>query len=258
MKRIAIVLLMMFATTCTMAGDATLTFAHDWAPTIAGLESAYLSGDEPGIRAAIQSLQSISQSATNPKQHELVEYAIAYANWRLMYLPGTTADDRKALLGDGRNRLEAVLKSNPKNAEAHALLGSLLGAQIAFERGRAAELGMRSSRERQAARDLEPGNPRVLLLEGTSLFHTPPEYGGGPDVAEPILRHALQAFESEPVERPWPNWGRFDAHVWLGQLLEKAGKREAARSEYLEAQKLAPRSAYIRVILLPRVQSTKP
>jgi hypothetical protein len=91
------------------------------------------------------------------------------------------------------------------------------------------------------------------MMAGAGLFHTPEEYGGGAAAAEPLLRRSVQSFAAEPQQRPWPNWGRYDAHVWLGEVLEKIGRRDAARGEYEEALKLAPQSAYVRVILLPRL-----
>jgi tetratricopeptide (TPR) repeat protein len=150
---------------------------------------------------------------------------------------GVEMDEKKTLIVSARSHLEAALKANPKNAEAHALLSSILGSEIGLAPIRAMVLGPQSSMERDTSLRLEPANPRVLLLAGTNLLHTPEMYGGA----------------AEPAQRPWPNWGRYDAHVWLGQVLEKNDKRDAARAEYEEALKLAPQSGYVRAILLPRV-----
>lgn len=226
-------------------------FSTAWLPAMTQLEAAVLAGDVAALRSSMAVLDAMTTA--NAQERELLDYAEAYAAWRLLYQRGVEVEEKKTLIVSARSHLEAALKVNPKNAEAHALLSSVLGSEIGLAPVRAMVLGPQSSMERDTSLRLEPSNPRVLLLAGTNLFHTPEMYGGGAEKAEPLLRRALQAFAAEPAQRPWPNWGRFDAHIWLGQVLEKVNKRDAARAEYEEALKLAPQSGYVRAILLPRV-----
>jgi len=56
-------------------------------------------------------------------------------------------------------------------------------------------------------------------------------------------------FEKEPASKAWPSWGRFDAHLWLGQLLAERGDAAGARTAYAAALSLAPNSARVKGML---------
>jgi tetratricopeptide (TPR) repeat protein len=101
---------------------------------------------------------------------------------------------------------------------------------------------------------IEPNNPRLLVFRGQSLLNTPPEYGGSIKDAEAALRRALEAFDAEAAAKPWPNWGRFDAHAWLGQALAARHDNAGARAEYAKALTIAPDSAWVKYSLLPQVK----
>ena len=111
-------------------------------------------------------------------------------------------------------------------------------------------LGPEASELRERALRAEPNNPRVVLQAAITMFHTPPQDGGGPDKAEGELRRALALFDREPTGRPWPNWGRFDAHAWLGQALAARGDKAGARAEYNLALEQWPNSGWVNRVLL--------
>lgn len=53
-----------------------------------------------------------------------------------------------------------------------------------------------------------PENPRAYLLLGQSMLNTPKEYGGGFDVAKPVLTKALEKFKLfKPASEISPAWG---------------------------------------------------
>jgi tetratricopeptide (TPR) repeat protein len=184
------------------------------------------------------------------ERQPLARYAIAYATWRLAYT-SEPWDDLAPALDEALGHLEKAVELNGRFADAHALAGAIQGALI----GRNPALGMTLGPPSQAsiahARELEPGNPRVALIEGQSLFHTPEEYGGGIDRAEAALRRALDLFAREPADRPWPNWGRPEAHAWLGQALLRRGDRAGARAQYQRALEIAPDFGWVKHVLLP-------
>ena len=60
----------------------------------------------------------------------------------------------------------------------------------------------------EKAKSLNPENPRSYFLEGVNKLNLPPSFGGGADVAKPILEEALVKFEAFTNEDPlWPAWG---------------------------------------------------
>jgi hypothetical protein len=69
-----------------------------------------------------------------------------------------------------------------------------------------------------AAKALNGENPRIYYLEGTSLFFTPEEYGGGKKVAKPMLEKAKQKFSAFKPESPiHPDWGLMETDWMLSQ-----------------------------------------
>lgn len=227
-----------------------------WNQMTARLERAALDGATKDLRAIRSELQG--RIATAGADEGMVRYALAYASYRMVPLPDVPEKDRTDLLNDAVTQLQQVIKRNPKDAEAHALLGSVYGLQIAQSPViRGMTLGPRANGALDRAAEIEGGNPRVLLLQGVSAFNTPAMFGGGADKAEQHLRRSLERFAAEPSDKAWPNWGRFDAHVWLGQALLEKGDRAGARAEYDKARALAPKSGWLQYVLIPALEARK-
>src|SRR4029077_4820102 len=132
--------------------------------------------------------------------------------------------------------------------EGHGLLAAVFGMKIAKSPTKGMFLGPRSSTHLDRALALDANNPRLLLQQGVSKFNTPAMFGGGTKAAEMLLRRAIAEFEREPIDRAWPNWGRLDAHAWLGQALVKRGDIGGARAEYDRAAAIAPQSGWLRFV----------
>jgi tetratricopeptide (TPR) repeat protein len=227
-----------------------------WNQMTARLERAALDGATKDLRAIRSELQG--RVAAAGVDEAMVRYALAYASYRTVNLPDVPEKDRTDLLNDAVTQLQQVIKRNPKDAEAHALLGSVYGLQIAQSPViRGMTLGPRANSALDRAAEIESGNPRVLLLQGVSAFNTPTMFGGGTDKAEQYLRRSLERFAAEPPDKAWPNWGRFDAHVWLGQALLQKGDRTGARAEYDKARALAPKSGWLQFVLMPALEAKK-
>lgn len=213
------------------------------------LEKAALNDDAEGVKAARATCLRMLAAAKVPRDTAMVHYTIAYAGWRLAFSPAVEAAEQIAMLADAEAQLNQALLLVPSFAESYGLLSSVLGAQISKNPELGATLGASAGQMLARARALEPDNPRFLMAQGTTLLRTPVEYGGDPQRAETFLRRALQAFDKETAGKGWPNWGRVDAHVWLGQLLAERGDTEGARAEYKAALALAPGSARVKRLI---------
>ena len=62
---------------------------------------------------------------------------------------------------------------------------------------------------------LEPNNPRLLFLKGSSEFNTPEQFGGGKKVAKETLQKAISAYDAEIPQPLYPHWGRERAQELL-------------------------------------------
>jgi hypothetical protein len=59
------------------------------------------------------------------------------------------------------------------------------------------------------AKELDPTNPRPDFLIGQSLLYTPVQFGGGKEVARPILQGSLKKYDAfKPESSISPNWGK--------------------------------------------------
>lgn len=181
-------------------------------------------------------------------------YTLAYVNSRLVpVLPEDRKAEQQTLLEEAAEALHQSLAVAPRDAEAHALLGAVYGAQIGLSPWRAMTLGPRIAAAFEKAEQLGPENPRVFLQKGISLLFVPRALGGGPAAAERELRRAEALFARERT-RQWPDWGRVDVLAWLGQARAKQGDREGARALYRRALALAPGHAWISGELLPALE----
>lgn len=221
----------------------------------ARVQTADLSEDVAGLKEArLACLRLLAASGTPADRVARIRYTIAYAGWRLGFVPSVPKKEQGDFLADAKAQLDAVLAADPRNAEALGLLSGVYGGQIAQNYELGMTLGPLSDQTLGRALAIEPDNPRLLVLKAENQFHTPPEYGGSVRDAEATLRRAIAIFDKEPATRPWPNWGRFDAHVWLGQALADRKDKAGARAEYELALKIAPNSTWVKNVLLPAVK----
>jgi tetratricopeptide (TPR) repeat protein len=224
-----------------------------WATLTARIDRAVLADDAATLKSARAELLRLL-TAPGGDTRALVAYAVAYVDWRLSFSPTVARGEQDGLLDEAETQLKNAIKIDAKFAEAHALLSSVYGSKIAKSSIRGIVLGPRSSSAIDTAVQLEPNNPRVLLSQGIGKFNTPAMFGGSETEAEALLRRALAAFQQEPAGKPWPTWGRFDTHAWLGQMLAKRGDKAGAKSAYEQALTIAPNSGWVRYVLLPAVK----
>jgi hypothetical protein len=80
-------------------------------------------------------------------------------------------------------------------------------------------MGAQASEALDKARQLDPANPRVYLLEGQDKFFTPEQFGGSKAEAKALFEQCLQKAESfKPASVLHPVWGPSQARYFLGQI----------------------------------------
>jgi len=235
------------------AAAASAAFTEWWPEVAVRLERGPFV--EKDLREAREACLKGLEGELKPEQASLAHYAVAYADWRLVRAPGIQKEEQPGLHDEAVAHLQKAISADPKNAEALGLLAAVYGSQMAFVPALGMELGTKASEALEQALKLQPNNPRLVFLQGSSAYHTPPAYGGSVDKAEALFKRSLGLFESEPKDRPWPNWGRLDAHLWLGILYEKRGDRDGARTEYKKTLSIDPEFGWVRYVLLPRLEA---
>jgi tetratricopeptide (TPR) repeat protein len=242
---------LLLASATPLPAQATAALADSARVTI---EAAVDRGDLPALEASITLLdRGLAMHADDPLLRHYRGYALYRAGTAVFGQFG--AARARAYFDRARDALEP-LATRGTIPETYALLSSVYGMQIASSRASALagiRLGPRASEMMARAVEGGPRNPRVWVLRGINAFNTPSAFGGGIDKAESYLRTALELFAADSPQPPLPAWGRADAHVWLGQVYAKRGRRDAARAEYEAALALQPGHPWITQALLPRL-----
>ena len=79
--------------------------------------------------------------------------------------------------------------------------------------------GPKAAEALDKARQLDPENPRVYLLEGQDKFFTPEQFGGSKAEAKVLFETCLKKAESfKPASPLHPTWGPSQASYFLGQI----------------------------------------
>jgi len=211
-----------------------------WADTIAAeIETAQLANDSTALAAAVALASRVAVAYPNDG---LILHYQGYALYRqAMFLQ--QREDATPTLERARDVLTRSLNSRIL-PETHSLLSAIDGQLIARNPSRAMELGMQSQSSTTSALRSGPANPRVWLVRGQGAIFTPPEYGGGLDVAEEYLKRAVELFASDSPKAGEPAWGKAEAFAWLGQVYEKKGDKTKAAEMYQQAIAVSPHYRY--------------
>jgi len=109
---------------------------------------------------------------------------------------------------------------NQNNSEIYTLKGLVSQMRLMVNpMERWQKFGPLASTFLKKAKELDPTNPRPDYLIGQSLLYTPVQFGGGNEVARPVLEEALKKFEAfKPENSLSPAWGKNMVRNILDQI----------------------------------------
>lgn len=115
------------------------------------------------------------------------------------------------------SKAESVLgKENSETALIKAMIAT--SRMMVDPQNRYQEYGPAISNNIQKSETLDPTNPRPVLFEAENKFYTPEAYGGGKDVAKPLLEKAGELFKTfKPESDISPDWGKSALDYFLSQ-----------------------------------------
>ena len=227
------------------------------AEMIVRVERAVVTGSQEPLREARADLQEHLDDQAEAAEG-MDRYTLAYVNWQLAHLMEEEQEaeaERLQLLQEAQQQLDLLVEQEPGNAEAFALLGSVIGEQIGSSSWKGMKLGPKSGSALKKAASLAPDNPRVALQRGIGHLFTPRLFGGGLTKAERELLRSAELFAAQPAGSPWPNWGQVDVHIWLGQLYAKKRNYASARAQYERVLAVEPEHHWVRDVLLPELEA---
>jgi hypothetical protein len=145
-----------------------------------------------------------------------------YASYSLVSMSFDENDggQRDLILDRAQELLDRALELAPEESELHVLQAFLYPSRIMVDpMGRGMTYIEKMFASLETAKSLSPENPRIYFLEGVNKLNLPPSFGGGADVAKPILEEAVSKFETFTNEDPlWPGWGEEGARTELEKL----------------------------------------
>lgn len=194
------------------------------------------------------------------KREALVRYYLGYCDYRLatFYQQQTNKDMAGKHLEAAITHLEAAIKSNNKFAEAYALLSSCYGQKISLAPMLGMTLGPRAGLTMQSALQLEPNNPRVILLDAIGNYYKPVMFGGSKENALAGFKRAVELFEQKQINDPLqPDWGHSEAYAWLGMAYLDKNDNANARGALEKALAIAPDYSWVKNYLYPKISGAK-
>ncbi len=185
---------------------------------------------EEAMRAAINTMQSHSEKTpvadmlASANQFERIASAEPkewmpryYAGLNYVYLGfmGKDETEKDKYLDQADVSLKAaeaiVSASNgPENDELAVLKAYIAQARMVVDpMNRWQQYGPLFQAGLEKAKVLNPDNPRIYALEGSSLMYTPEQFGGGVGTACPVLKRAAEKFATfKPASNLSPVWGQ--------------------------------------------------
>ncbi|MET0635750.1 MAG: hypothetical protein ABWZ25_06960 [Chitinophagaceae bacterium] len=191
-------------------------YANAMKPLVASLDSAWQ------YDALIRAANSFQRIADAEKTQWLPYYYAAYCNIAAAYTLATEAspaaktdplaDKAEVLL----NQAEALSKDNSEIYCVRKQIASL--RLIGDPMNRYMTYGPLATEALAKAKQLNPDNPRVYLLEAQDKFYTPEQYGGSKTEAKTLIELSKQKYETvKPESDLHPRWGYNQIAYFLSQ-----------------------------------------
>ncbi len=149
-------------------------------------------------------------------------YYAAYVKVILSFL---VQDSKKKdlFLDEADKYFEKVKSLGSKNDESYVLAALITSARIAVDgQNRGMQYSGTVNQYLEKAEKINPDNPRIYYLKGSSLFYVPEMYGGGKDLAKPYFEKAKDLFAKEAKTSILnPHWGEKQNLDYLKQCDQK-------------------------------------
>jgi len=152
------------------------------------------------------------------KKQWLPYYYTAYSNL-MAAINSKGANDLKDNLYD-----KAMLYTNkadiivPQNSEVYVLKGYITFMKMSVEpQARAMQMIPEADTYLIKATSLDAENPRVYMVRGQSAYFTPEMFGGGKDVAKPLLATGVEKYNKQAAKDAAPSWGKARCATLLKQ-----------------------------------------
>lgn len=206
---------------------------------IDAFRKAYQAWDAAGFTTAAAHFQKAAERAPGAYQnHYWRGVALFHHMLHLRNQDPPHEKEAARSMSQAIESLETAVKLHPRDAESHALLGTLYGMRIHGGLLRAIRFGPRVQEHQREALAHGARNPRVRYLLGAAQFHTAKNRAGYIEALE-TLQAAEKMFATEAAQtrRPptAPRWGASSCLTFIGRTYLALGERKHAAEYFRRA-----------------------
>jgi tetratricopeptide (TPR) repeat protein len=227
----------------SLVTDAGAGASRELADVAGRIDYGFYVGDPRAIENAISALERMSDHDAD------VRYYRAFASFRLALLGGEHAASRaedcvkNATVAEPTERLTRAAAEARERAsvESWLLVAACAGLAGRPDAAKGLARDKRLSRALGRARELEPSNPRVALLDAWLVSRRPAladAAARGEAVAK--LEAAVEAFAAWSPSPGAPDWGEAEALAALAEVRLARGELRGARDLIERALRVAP------------------
>ena len=245
MKRILLLLLITLTTTGIRAEEKATVDSHIL--TIKALQQeAVNKGDVEKFKEISSKLERLS---TFGDKEWLVNYYLALSYYRISTIAYEDKEMSEKYIESAKEAVQKSIKEKDDFADSRALFSSILGIEIGFKPQLGMINGMKSAKEIEKAKKLDPENPRVYMIDGTAKLYTPPMFGGGVDKAIGLYEKAAELFGKEKDKGIYPDWCKDEVYVFLGNAYKEKKEDSTATLLYKKALEVNPDYGWAKILL---------
>jgi hypothetical protein len=180
---------------------------------IADMDSAIVKGNIAGVA------NNFERIANAEKTQWLPYYYAAYCTVMASFF-----EQDKSKTDGIADKAETFIKkaeelAGGENSEICVIKSMIASSHMMVDpQSRWMQYGQTSASNIEKAKKLDPNNPRPVYLDGQAKFYTPEQFGGGKNVAKPLLEKAMVMFDSfKPASEIHPAWGKASTQYFLAQ-----------------------------------------
>lgn len=172
---------------------------------------------------AILQLANTFQRIADAEKTQWLPYyyaALCHVNWAYMTIGTTPSTAVVDPISEKASELfNKAAELTPENSELLCLKKMIASLRMwADPMSRYMTDGATAAAALTKAKEMDPENPRVYMLEAQDKFYTPEQFGGSKTEAKELFETALKKFEThKPESDIHPNWGRPNIQYFLSQ-----------------------------------------
>lgn len=190
-------------------------------------------------------------------QNILAKYYLAYNQYRILIMPSKNSNENifETYFNPAIDNVKSISEKKGYESETKTLLAAIYMMKLSKSQSEAPSISAKIYGLLGEAQGLDSLNPRVYLVKGVMLFHTPQMFGGSVPKALDNFNKAISIFESEKTN--FIDWGYSETQAWKGQALTKLSRFDEAERTYKNALAAEPNFAWIKKVLLPGLVKIK-